>query len=72
MASRHTCHSEASSKLEGSKSIMSSHMTAMELEYFCGGLNSLKVVDVLVATRGIPSWTTFLREEDSKKSKEDQ
>jgi hypothetical protein len=29
-------------------------------------------VDVLVATGGIPSWTTFLREEeDSKKSKED-
>jgi hypothetical protein len=29
-------------------------------------------VDVLVAAGGIPSWTTFLREEeDSKKSKED-
>jgi hypothetical protein len=26
---------------------------------------------VLVAAGGIPSWTTFLREEDSKKSKED-
>ena len=27
-------------------------------------------VDVLVATGGIPSWTMFLRKEDSKKSKE--
>jgi hypothetical protein len=32
----------------------------------------LERVDVLVAAGGIPSWTTFLREEeDSKKSKED-
>jgi hypothetical protein len=32
----------------------------------------LLVVDVLVVAGGIPSWTTFLREEeDSKKSKED-
>jgi len=32
----------------------------------------LKVVDVLVAMGAIPSWTTFLREEeDSKKLKED-
>jgi hypothetical protein len=28
-------------------------------------------VDVFVAAGGISSWTTFLREEDSKKSKED-
>jgi hypothetical protein len=31
-----------------------------------------RIVDVLVDTGGIPSWTTFLREEEySKKSKED-
>jgi hypothetical protein len=28
-------------------------------------------VDVFVVAGGISSWTTFLREEDSKKSKED-
>jgi hypothetical protein len=34
--------------------------------------NNKTYVDVLVAAGGIPSWTTFLREEeDSKKSKED-
>jgi hypothetical protein len=36
------------------------------------GVKSQSLVDVLVVAGGIPSWTTFLREEeDSKKSKED-
>jgi hypothetical protein len=29
------------------------------------------IVDVLVAARGIPSWTTFLREEENSRSQKE-